>query len=151
MRPGLVVVVDVLLKHTFKMSAADDDQPVEAFPASRYRPNAPRRRWRRPSTTDGSETSRRFRVVHPFHPLSGREFELVSFAHTWGEHRVFFRVPGEDRVRAMPAAWTDVEGVDPYLVRLSSSRWRSEVRGREKPLWAIRPTALGGKALVRAG
>jgi len=47
----------------------------------------------------------------------------VSYAHTWGEHRVFFRVPGEDRVRAMPAAWTDVEGVEPYLVLSEGRSW----------------------------
>jgi len=55
-------------------------------------------------------------VTHPFHPLTGREFELVGYAHTWGEHRVFFREPGEERVRSMPAGWTDVEGPDPFLV-----------------------------------
>ncbi|MHB8589606.1 MAG: DUF5372 family protein [Candidatus Dormibacteraceae bacterium] len=77
--------------------------------------------WRRPSTTDDQHDSRRFRVVHPFHPLTGREFELVSYAHTWGEHRVFFRVPGEDRIRAMPAEWSDVQGPDPFLV-LSGGR-----------------------------
>jgi hypothetical protein len=54
--------------------------------------------------------------VHPFHPLAGREFELVAYAHTWGEHRVFFRAPGDERVRSLPAAWTDVEGPDPFLV-----------------------------------
>ena len=39
----------------------------------------------------------------------------MAYAHTWGEHRVFFRAPGEDRVRSLPAAWTDVEGVDPFV------------------------------------
>jgi hypothetical protein len=29
---------------------------------------------------------------------------------------VFFREPGEERVRSMPAGWTDVEGPDPFLV-----------------------------------
>ena len=54
-------------------------------------------------------------MTHPFHPLRGREFELVGYAHTWGEHRVFFVEPGSDRVRSLPAGWTDVEGPDPYL------------------------------------
>ena len=54
--------------------------------------------------------------MHPFHPLRGREFELVAYAHTWGEHRVFFRGPGDERVRSLPAGWTDVEGQDPFLV-----------------------------------
>jgi hypothetical protein len=55
-------------------------------------------------------------VTHPFHPLTGREFELVGYAHTWGEHRVFFREADEERVRSMPAGWTDVQGPDPFLV-----------------------------------
>ena len=45
----------------------------------------------------------------------------VGFAHTWGEHRVFFREPGEERVRSMPAGWTDVEGPDPFL-KLAAGR-----------------------------
>jgi hypothetical protein len=60
-------------------------------------------------------------VTHPFHPLGGREYELVGYAHTWGEHRVFFREPDEERVRSMPAGWTDIEGPDPFLV-LSAGR-----------------------------
>ena len=29
---------------------------------------------------------------------------------------MFFRTPEEERVRSLPAAWTDIEGVDPFLV-----------------------------------
>src|SRR6266550_3040741 len=79
--------------------------------------------WHSPtsSTTGGSSDSQRFRVTHPFHPLSGHEYDLVGFAHTWGEHRVFFREPGQTRVRSLPANWTDVDGPDPFLV-LSAGR-----------------------------
>ena len=69
-----------------------------------------------PSTTDGADSSARFTVAHPFHPLSGREFDLVGYAHTWGEHRVYFRKPGDERVHSLPARWTDVEGTDPFVV-----------------------------------
>jgi hypothetical protein len=48
--------------------------------------------------------------------LNGEEFELVGFAHTWGEHRVFFRKPGDQRVRSLPASWTDVEAPDTFVV-----------------------------------
>jgi Family of unknown function (DUF5372) len=44
------------------------------------------------------------------------EFELVGYAHTWGEHRVFYRLPGDDQVRTLPATWTDVVEPDPFLV-----------------------------------
>jgi hypothetical protein len=40
----------------------------------------------------------------------------VGYAPTWGEHRVFFRKPGEDRVSSLPASWTDVSGLDPFVV-----------------------------------
>ncbi|MEI8334625.1 MAG: DUF5372 family protein [Chloroflexota bacterium] len=55
-------------------------------------------------------------MTHSFHPLLGREFDLVGYAHTWGEHRVFFREPGDVRVQSLPAGWTDIEGPDPFLV-----------------------------------
>ena len=46
----------------------------------------------------------------------GEEYELVGFTHTWGEHRVFFRKPGDERVCSLPAGWTDVEDPDPFVV-----------------------------------
>jgi hypothetical protein len=40
---------------------------------------------------------------------------VVGYAHTWGEHRVFFREAGTARVRSLPARWTDIDGLDPFL------------------------------------
>jgi hypothetical protein len=60
-------------------------------------------------------------VTHPFHPLSGQEFEMTGYGHTWGEHRVFFRETGQTRVRSLPATWTDVGEADPFVV-LSAGR-----------------------------
>jgi hypothetical protein len=40
---------------------------------------------------------------------------LVGFAHTWGEHRVFFRKPGQTRIQSLAATWTDVVDPDPFL------------------------------------
>ena len=51
----------------------------------------------------------------------------MGYAHTWGEHRVFFRMPGEERVRSLPASWTDVEGPDPFLV-ISAGRSHFRVK-----------------------
>ena len=45
-----------------------------------------------------------------------QEYELVGFAHTWGEHRVFFRKPADQRVYSLPAGWTDVEAPDAFVV-----------------------------------
>lgn len=35
-------------------------------------------------------TPGRFRITHPFHPLRGAEYELVTRKLTWGEDRVFY-------------------------------------------------------------
>ena len=35
-------------------------------------------------------TPNRFRITHPFHPLRGTEYELVTRKLTWGEDRVFY-------------------------------------------------------------
>ena len=41
---------------------------------------------------------------------------MVGFAHTWGEHRVFFRKQADQRVYSLPASWTDVEEPDVFVV-----------------------------------
>jgi hypothetical protein len=52
-------------------------------------------------------------VTHPFHPLLGRTFELLTYRKTWGEDRVFFYEGG--RLRAMPASWTDAAPAAPFV------------------------------------
>jgi hypothetical protein len=49
--------------------------------------------------------------------LKDQEYDLVGFAHTWGEYRVFFRKPADQRVYSLPASWTDVEGPDPFVAQ----------------------------------
>jgi hypothetical protein len=46
---------------------------------------------------------------------------MVGFAHTWGEHRMFFREPGQTQVCSLPATWTDVVAVGAF-VALSAGR-----------------------------
>jgi hypothetical protein len=54
------------------------------------------------------------RVRHPFHPLFGRNFELVVHRRNWGEDRVYFRDEG-GMLCSLPAGWTDVEPDDPFV------------------------------------
>jgi uncharacterized protein DUF5372 len=55
------------------------------------------------------------RVTHPFHPLAGRDFEFVACRQNWGEDRVCLH--DENGVLfSLPAAWTDVVAVDPFVV-----------------------------------
>jgi hypothetical protein len=56
-----------------------------------------------------------FTVTHPFHPLYGQQFEILSYRHNWGEYRVtFYDTP--EHVRALPAAWTSLHPSDPFVV-----------------------------------
>ena len=40
----------------------------------------------------------------------------MGFAHTWGEHRVFFRKAADQRVHSLPASWTDLDAPDAFVV-----------------------------------
>ncbi len=54
-------------------------------------------------------------MTHPFHPLAGREFELLARRHTWEQDRVFF-FDRDGQMRSLPTGWTDVIGDDPFVV-----------------------------------
>ena len=47
--------------------------------------------------------------------MRGRQFELLTYKHTWGEQRVFYQDQG-GQVRSLPANWTSVAGDDPVVV-----------------------------------
>src|SRR6266498_2638479 len=80
------------------------------------RPSAPRRRWTESSTAgDPQGAPGRVRVTHPFHPLSGREFDFAFRRTTWGEDRVLF-IDGDGNIGGLPAGWTDAGPVDPFVV-----------------------------------
>ena len=54
-------------------------------------------------------------MTHPFHPLSGREFTLVTYRHTWREQRVYFD-DDQGQLMSIPAAWTSLLPSDPVAV-----------------------------------
>ncbi|HEX9910451.1 MAG TPA: DUF5372 family protein [Desulfatiglandales bacterium] len=53
-------------------------------------------------------------MTHPFHPLHGREFEMLEYRQTWGENRVYF-LDLSGQLKRLPASWTDVVGEDPFV------------------------------------
>ena len=65
-----------------------------------------------PDLSGGTQT---FQVTHPFHPLRGREFTLVTYRRNWGEHRVYFH-DDTGRLVSLPAQWTSVFPADPFVV-----------------------------------
>jgi len=54
-------------------------------------------------------------VTHPFHPLRGRQYELVDRRRTWGEDRVYYQ-DRDGEVRRLPASWTSAATADPFVV-----------------------------------
>jgi hypothetical protein len=54
-------------------------------------------------------------VTHPFHPLSGRDFEFVVYRQNWGEDRVHLR-DENGQLFSLPAGWTDAVAADPFVV-----------------------------------
>jgi hypothetical protein len=54
-------------------------------------------------------------ITHPFHPLFGREIDVVERRHNWGEERIFYRDP-DGYLVSLPARWTSVEAEDPFVV-----------------------------------
>jgi hypothetical protein len=65
-----------------------------------------------PHADDGGST---FEVAHPHHPLKGQRFKLVTYRHNWGEDRVYFH-DSTGFLRSIPACWTTVLPVDPFVV-----------------------------------
>jgi len=60
------------------------------------------------------EVSRRIRITHPFHPLSGKHFDLLEYRHIYNESYVSFH---DDcgQLRVIPAIWTDFVKMDAFV------------------------------------
>ena len=55
-----------------------------------------------------------FSVTHPFHPLRGQAFELLTYRFNWGEERVMYVGPN-GRTRSLPVGWTSIAPIDPFV------------------------------------
>lgn len=53
-------------------------------------------------------------MTHPFHPLYGRTFELLTRSQAWGVDRVAYE-DDEGRWRSIPASWTDASAPTPFV------------------------------------
>ncbi len=67
------------------------------------------------NATDANDARQRFRVTHPFHPLCGREYDLIEYRHFWAEDRVVY-VDEMGVARSLPARWTNAVADDPTVV-----------------------------------
>ena len=69
---------------------------------------------------DGNDAEGVFCIVHPFHPLYGRQLSLVTIRHNWGEDMLYYRDP-KGMLVSVPALWTDRIPPDP-VVTVSAGR-----------------------------
>lgn len=57
---------------------------------------------------------RRVRITHVFHPLNGRQFDLIEHRVIFAESVVYFH-DDTGELREIPAAWTDFVALDPFV------------------------------------
>lgn len=55
-----------------------------------------------------------FRITHPFHPLFGKEYQVVDLRQGWGVNRVYYHEPVTGVLRSIPSSWTSVVAKDPF-------------------------------------
>lgn len=71
--------------------------------------------WRKPSTAPYRVSiGEEFTIVHPFHPLSGKKFELINFTDCWSRKRAFY-IDDNNNLSSVPVEWTDVLSPDPFI------------------------------------
>jgi hypothetical protein len=56
-----------------------------------------------------------FRVTHPFHPLRGREFGIVTVRQNWAHSFVDFH-DDDQQLQSVPLAWTSPAPQDPAVL-----------------------------------
>lgn len=61
-------------------------------------------------------------MTHPYHPLHGQQFELVTRRHTWGLDRVYY-YDTHDVLQSLPAAWTTAVEPDPFVTISAGRSW----------------------------
>ena len=62
---------------------------------------------------DGNDQVQCCQVTHCFHPLYGKEIQIVVIRQNWGEDCVYYR-NGDGLITAIPACWTSVYNPDVF-------------------------------------
>ena len=66
------------------------------------------------------QKARHIRIIHPFHPLSGKQVELVEHRCIFTESFVYFH-DDDGHLREIPSGWTDFVQGDAF-VELAAGR-----------------------------
>lgn len=86
-------------------------------------------------------------ITHPFHPLYGRRYELLTVRQTWGEYRVFF-YDEQGVLTALPASWTNAGEADPFV---TMARGRAHYRPADLVQLATLVAQLGASVNTGEG
>jgi hypothetical protein len=78
-------------------------------------------KWRRTTPLVRTEPQK-FRITHPFHPLSGRKYELLERKEHAAEKRACF-LDKKGRQCEIPLSWTDLAPEDPFITLSSGKSW----------------------------
>jgi hypothetical protein len=71
---------------------------------------------------EDDETIHVFKITHPFHPLRGKQFVLVTRRQTWGEDRVNY-FDDNGKLRSMLTSWTSLADKDYFLQASDGRSW----------------------------
>ena len=63
-----------------------------------------------------------FQVTHPFHPLSGQEFELLRTNGKGADAGLFFH-DRQGKLSLIPLAWTNLALEDPFVILSAGRCW----------------------------
>ncbi|HBW24139.1 MAG: hypothetical protein A2X70_00040 [Alphaproteobacteria bacterium GWC2_42_16] len=61
-------------------------------------------------------------MTHPFHPLYGKRFALVTRKQTWGEDRVTY-FDQDRKLCSMLTSWTNLADTDYFLQASAGRSW----------------------------
>ncbi|MBI9019118.1 MAG: hypothetical protein JEZ07_17850 [Phycisphaerae bacterium] len=62
----------------------------------------------------GADSQRTFTVIHPFHPLYGQEFALVTFRQNWAVDKVYYH-DAQGQLKSLPSSYTDILPADMFI------------------------------------
>ena len=60
------------------------------------------------------QNEKKFKVIHPFSPLHGKEFTLIERKQCWGDDRLLFINENGDYRRIL-TSWTDYAPQEPFI------------------------------------
>ncbi len=68
------------------------------------------------TASDRNGEKKVFKIIHPFHPLKGKQYNIVTIKQTWGIERVFYYDKSK-KLKSLLINWTDLAPIDPFVAQ----------------------------------